>query len=93
MPVRVAADGEQFESELLTTLNAGVAAPEIPAASPAEVDYFHAVEAAVVRFSAAVDELFQAPLATEKEAIVDGGDGADLDPDEEATLREFFTSF
>ncbi len=94
-PVRfaVAADGERFESELLTTLNAGAAAPEIPPASPEEVEYFDAVQAAVATLSAAVEDLFQTPLAIEVDAIVDGGDGAELDPDEEATLREFFTTF
>ncbi len=93
--VRVAltASTEQFERQLLTTLNGGAEPPEIQAASPAEVDYFQAVEASVATLSAGLEDLFHTPLALELEEIANRGDEAELEPGDEDMLREFFTTF
>ena len=95
--VRVAltASTKQFERQLLTTLNGGAQPPEIQAASPAEVDYFQAVEASVATLSAGLEDLFHTPLALELEEIANRGDEAELElePGDEDMLREFFTTF
>lgn len=93
--VRVAltASTEHFERQLLTTLNGGAEPPEIQAASPAEVDYFQAVEASVATLSAGLEDLFHTPLALEIEEIANRGDEAELEPGDEDMLREFFTTF
>lgn len=98
--VRIAVDADRlrFESELLTTLNGGDPLPEIAHASAEEIEYFELVEAAVAALNAGLEGLFETPLAREVEAIAnrmqaDGGADAELSPDDEAALREFFTIF
>ena len=91
-----AADADRFESEFLTTLNAGSPPPEIPPASAEEADYFRAVEASALTLQAGLETLFHTPLAQEIEQIANRAnvtDDLELGPAEEATLREFFTTF
>ena len=97
-PVRIArsADADRFGSELWTTLNGGSPPPEIPPASAEEAEYFSAVEASALTLGAGVETLFQTPLASKMEQIADRAQGdadLELEPADEATLREFFTTF
>ena len=70
----------------------------IAAASPEEEPYLRAVEASAMTLSLAVEGLFTTPLGLETEQIAerlqaDGTPTGDITPAEEATLREFFTTF
>lgn len=91
--VAVTADGERFRAGLLTTLNGGVAQPDIRAASSEEAEYFVAVEAAVADLSTAVEALFTTPGAQAMEAIEQRADNGRLTAEDDVTLRTFFTDF
>ncbi|MGI9645590.1 MAG: nucleoside hydrolase [Ilumatobacteraceae bacterium] len=90
--VAVGADADRFTRDLLTTLNDGTEPPEL-STTTADIEYFQAVEASVATLGAAIEQLFLTPLAQEAEAIADRGDAVPLEPGDEATLREYFTTF
>jgi pyrimidine-specific ribonucleoside hydrolase len=94
-PVRiaVAADRERFEQELLTTLNGGVVAPEVPPASNEEIEYFRVLEGSVAELSAAIEPLFQTPVEEEIDEIAKRAEQSELTPEDEVALRMFFTEF
>lgn len=91
--VAVTADSERFQAGLLSTLNGGVAEPDIGAASSEELDYFVAVEVAVADLSAAIETLFVTPSAQAIEEIEHRADNGELTAEDEVTLRTFLTDF
>jgi inosine-uridine nucleoside N-ribohydrolase len=91
--IAVDADRERFERELLTTLNGGVERPAVPAASDQEAQYFLAVGVVVAEMRDAIELLFQTPLEQELEAIEQRAENDALTPEDEATIRAFFTGF
>ncbi len=91
--IAVAADSERFHEELLATLNGGAPPPDNTATSPAEVEYFRAVEQSVRVLRDAIDTLLRSQLETEMQGIEQRAANDELTPEDDVTLRTFLTDF
>jgi inosine-uridine nucleoside N-ribohydrolase len=94
--VRIASavDTTRFEDLLLETLNGGVPAPIVAAATDDEVAYFEAVGAASRRLDDALSALFESPAARRFDEIVGEDDGpVALTEAEEGEIRIFMVGF